>query len=51
VSPRAEFTPPVIYSLQSRDRLVFLIEALPANPAGLTPGLPIDVVPLDGARR
>ena len=51
VSPRAEFTPPVIYSLQSRDRLVFLVEALPANPAGLTPGLPIDVVPLDGATR
>jgi HlyD family secretion protein len=48
VSPRAEFTPPVIYSLQSRDRLVFLVEALPANPAGLTPGLPIDVVPLGG---
>jgi HlyD family secretion protein len=51
VSPRAEFTPPVIYSLQSRDRLVFLVEALPANPTGLTPGLPIDVVPLDGAKR
>ncbi|HEX3405687.1 MAG TPA: HlyD family efflux transporter periplasmic adaptor subunit [Caulobacteraceae bacterium] len=49
VSPRAEFTPPVIYSLQSRDRLVFLVEALPAKPAGLTPGLPIDVVPLGSA--
>src|SRR5215472_326869 len=46
VSPRAEFTPPVIYSLQSRDRLVFLVEALPAHPEGLTPGLPIDVTPL-----
>jgi HlyD family secretion protein len=45
VSPSPEFTPPVIYSLQSRDRLVFLVEALPANPRGLTPGLPIDVVP------
>lgn len=46
VSPRPEFTPPVIYSLQSRDRLVFLVEALPARPEGLTPGLPIDVAPL-----
>ena len=46
VSPRPEFTPPVIYSLQSRDRLVFLVEALPAHPEGLTPGLPIDVAPL-----
>jgi HlyD family secretion protein len=46
VSPRPEFTPPVIYSLQSRDRLVFLVEALPAAPRGLTPGLPVDVTPL-----
>ncbi|HEY3800660.1 MAG TPA: HlyD family efflux transporter periplasmic adaptor subunit [Caulobacteraceae bacterium] len=46
VSPRPEFTPPVIYSLQSRDRLVFLVEALPANPRGLAPGLPVDVSPL-----
>ena len=46
VAPRAEFTPPVIYSLQSRDRLVFLVEALPANPRNLTPGQPVDVAPL-----
>lgn len=46
VSPQPEFTPPVIYSLQSRDRLVFLVEARPAHPDGLTPGLPIDVAPL-----
>lgn len=46
VSPQPEFTPPVIYSLQSRDRLVFLVEAMPANPRGLTPGQPVDVIPL-----
>jgi HlyD family secretion protein len=46
VSPRPEFTPPVIYSRESRDRLVFLVEARPDDPAGLTPGLPVDVVPL-----
>ncbi|HWA60246.1 MAG TPA: HlyD family efflux transporter periplasmic adaptor subunit, partial [Caulobacteraceae bacterium] len=46
VSPRPEFTPPVIYSLESRDRLVFMIEARPAHPERLTPGLPVDVVPL-----
>jgi HlyD family secretion protein len=46
VSPRPEFTPPVIYSLQSRDRLVFLVEARPASPRGLTPGQPVDVTPL-----
>ena len=49
VSPRAEFTPPVIYSRDARDRLVFLVEALPEHPADLQPGLPVDVVPLKGA--
>ena len=47
VSPRPEFTPPVIYSLEARDRLVFLIEARPAHPERLTPGLPVDVTPLE----
>lgn len=46
VSPRPEFTPPVIFSRDSRDRLVFLVEAYPARPARLQPGLPVDVVPL-----
>lgn len=46
VSPRAEFTPPVIYSRASRDRLVFLVEARPVGGAGLTPGLPVDVTAL-----
>jgi HlyD family secretion protein len=49
VSPRAEFTPPVIYSRDARDRLVFLVEALPDHPDDLPPGLPVDVVPLKGA--
>jgi HlyD family secretion protein len=46
VSPRPEFTPPVIYSREARDRLVFLVEAMPAKADGLVPGLPIDVQPL-----
>jgi len=50
VSPRPEYTPPVIYSLKSRDRMVFLVEAQPANAQALTPGLPVDVVPLSGDR-
>jgi HlyD family secretion protein len=50
VSPRSEFTPPVIYSRESRDRLVFLVEARPTDPATLTPGLPVDVVPLRAER-
>ena len=46
VSPRPEFTPPIIYSREARDRLVFLVEARPDNGARLTPGLPVDVFPI-----
>ncbi|HJR83634.1 MAG TPA: HlyD family secretion protein, partial [Sphingomicrobium sp.] len=46
VSPRPEFTPPVIFSRDSRDRLVFMVEAYPTRPARLMPGLPVDVEPL-----
>ena len=46
VSPRPEFTPPVLYSRQNRDRLVYRIEARPTDPARLNPGLPVDVEPL-----
>ncbi|MBX7249795.1 MAG: HlyD family secretion protein, partial [Caulobacteraceae bacterium] len=45
VSPRPEFTPPVIYSRDSRDKLVFLVEARPDRPRTLTPGQPVDVTP------
>lgn len=52
VSSQPEFTPPVIYSRDSRDKLVFLIEARPERPADLNPGLPVDVFALepDGVR-
>jgi HlyD family secretion protein len=46
VSPRPEFTPPIIFSRDSRDRLVFMVEAYPDKPANLQPGLPVDVEPL-----
>jgi HlyD family secretion protein len=46
VSPRPEFTPPIIFSRDSRDRLVFMVEAWPERPGGLQPGLPVDVEPL-----
>lgn len=46
VSPRPEFTPPVIFSRDSRDRLVFMVEAVPTHAARLMPGLPVDVEPL-----
>lgn len=43
IAPQAEFTPPVIYSEQSRAKLVFMVEAKPEAPAGLHPGQPVDV--------
>jgi HlyD family secretion protein len=45
ISPRAEYTPPVIYSQESRGKLVFLVEAVlaPATAAKLHPGQPVDV--------
>jgi len=46
VSPQPEFTPPVIFSRDSRDRLVFMVEAYPTHPERLQPGLPVDVEPL-----
>jgi HlyD family secretion protein len=46
ISPRPEFTPPVIYSREARERMVFLVEASPTTPNGLTPGQPFDVIAL-----
>jgi len=45
ISPRAEYTPPVIYSRENRNKLVFLVEATfePAAAAQLHPGQPVDV--------
>jgi HlyD family secretion protein len=46
VSAEPEFTPPIIFSRDSRDRLVFMVEAYPTNPDRLNPGLPVEVEPL-----
>ena len=45
IAPQAEYTPPVIYSKDSRAKLVFLAEARPqpADAAKLHPGQPVDV--------
>jgi HlyD family secretion protein len=48
VASEPEYTPPVIYSLDARQKLVFMVEALPSNPRALTPGQPIDVAPTAG---
>jgi HlyD family secretion protein len=43
VSPQAEFTPPVIYSVGTRSKLVFMVEAQPDAGTALKPGQPLDV--------
>lgn len=45
ISPRVEYTPPIIYSQESRDKLVFMIEIrfAPDDAAQLQPGQPVDV--------
>ncbi len=48
VSPRPEFTPPVIYSREARDRLVYMVEARPS--ARLNPGQPVDVQPIGAGK-
>lgn len=44
VSPQAEFTPPVLYNRENRQRMVFMIEARADPPTeALRPGQPVDV--------
>jgi len=43
ISDQAEYTPPVIYSLEERARLVFRIEAIPEHPDELRIGQPVSV--------
>ncbi|HWW00058.1 MAG TPA: HlyD family efflux transporter periplasmic adaptor subunit [Candidatus Acidoferrum sp.] len=45
ISPQAEYTPPVLYSQENRDKLVFLVELVfePETAANLHPGQPVDV--------
>ena len=45
IAPQAEYTPPVIYSRGSREKLVFRVEAAaaPDKAPTLRPGLPVDV--------
>ncbi|HEY3149632.1 MAG TPA: HlyD family efflux transporter periplasmic adaptor subunit [Dongiaceae bacterium] len=47
IARTAEFTPPVIYSLTRREKLVFLVEAQPDDLSQpWHPGLPVDIRPL-----
>ena len=45
IAPEAEYTPPIIYSRESREKLVFLVEAYPSSKDALKlhPGQPVEV--------
>jgi HlyD family secretion protein len=43
IATSAEYTPPVIYSLDERNKLVYLIQARPGKPDSLRVGQPISV--------
>jgi HlyD family secretion protein len=43
IASSAEYTPPVIYSLEERSKLVFMIEARTDKPEGLRVGQPVSV--------
>lgn len=45
ISPQAEYTPPVIYSRENRQKLVYMVELTfdPATAIRLHPGQPVDV--------
>jgi len=43
IATSAEYTPPVIYSLDERNKLVYLIQARPSRPDDLRVGQPISV--------
>ncbi|MBP2557775.1 HlyD family secretion protein [Neorhizobium galegae] len=45
IARSAEYTPPEIYSLEERSKLVYRVEAIPADPKALRPGQPVDVLP------
>lgn len=45
IADRAEFTPPVIYSREARQKLVYMVEAVPIGDAALKPGQIVEVRP------
>jgi HlyD family secretion protein len=47
IASQAEFTPPVIYSVGNRERLVFKAEARVGTGLPIRPGLPMEVWPME----
>lgn len=51
IARSAEYTPPVIYSLEERAKLVFLVEARPEHPDKFRVGQPITITRANGATK
>ena len=53
ISPQAEYTPPLIYSDQSRAKLIYMVQARPRADQALlfNPGQPVTVRPVDAAAK
>jgi len=49
IAAQSEFTPPVIYSIGNRERLVFKAEARVTSGLPIRPGLPVEVWPIETA--
>ncbi|MDQ8037176.1 MAG: HlyD family efflux transporter periplasmic adaptor subunit [Pedobacter sp.] len=47
ISEQSEFTPPVIYSQEQRQKLVYLVEATPSQAEHLRAGQPVDILLAD----
>jgi len=45
IAAREEFTPPVIFSVENREKLVFKLEARAEGGLALNPGQPVEVRP------
>jgi len=43
IAAQAEFTPPEIFTVEERSKLVVMVEAMPSDPAAFRPGQPADV--------
>jgi HlyD family secretion protein len=43
IASEPQFTPPVIYSIEEREKLVYLVEARPLTPDALRPGQPVTI--------
>jgi HlyD family secretion protein len=50
IAGSAEYTPPVIYSLEERAKLVYLVEAHPTDPSAFRVGQPVTVTLPNGAK-